>query len=234
MLLASSNAAAETEVSQPLVYGYVRSGAVRPRRESETIEPQQIAIRAWAGRSVRQVSVWPPDLGVPTTIPLFNRPRGRDLWATVRAGDTIVAARFDRLFGTPEDAHACLTQARQTGVHICALDIGGGNLKLEQSAPALAILLAVATTKYRHSLDQKVIKQGQAERRRFRGGHVPFGFRVADKGTLVRDEVQQAFIAQLRQMRQEGMTYDELEKFARAQDHRLTGPGIHKILARSN
>lgn len=216
------------------IYGYVRSGRDRPRRATELIAPQQEAINAWAVREQKDVTIWRPDLRAGAALPLFQRPRGKELQAALRHGDTIVAARFDRLFGDPLDAHKTLVHARQLGIHVRALDVADGRHDLERNPSTLAILSAfTADSDFQRSLDQKAVKQDQAQQGRYRGGTVPFGSRVADDGALVRDEAQQEFISELRRCRRQGLTYEKLATFSEAHGHSLTAAGIRKILNRS-
>ncbi len=63
--------------------------------------------------------------GVSGSVPLVQRPEGARLWAGLRRGDTVVAAKLDRLFRSALDALQAVEDLKTRGVSLVLLDLGG-------------------------------------------------------------------------------------------------------------
>ncbi|MHC2019981.1 recombinase family protein [Methylobacterium sp. CM6247] len=215
------------------VYGYVRSRELRARHASDQIEPQRLALDAWAASAGIIFDEVYVERGFGADCPLFKRTQGKAALARLQPNDVLVAARFDRLFGAAEDAHASLALARQQKFAICALDVHGGQSGLETDESLATILMALAGgTKYAVSLERKAAKNRQSELGRYKGGRVPFGYLVNSEGGLVPDPAQQDFLTQLHRMKLSNATGEQMRQAALEQGFSLTAAGIGKILKR--
>ncbi|KQP04533.1 hypothetical protein ASF26_10360 [Methylobacterium sp. Leaf93] len=201
---------------------------------SDQIEPQRLALDAWAasvGIIFDDVYV---ERGFGADCPFNKRTQGKAALARLQPNDVLVAARFDRLFGGAEDAHASLALARQRKFAIRALDVRGGQAELETDESLANILLALAGgTRYAVSLKRKAVKDKQSELGRYKGGRVPFGYLVDPEGRLVPDPAQRAFVSQLHRMKLSEATGEQMRLAALEQGFTLTTAGIGKILKRS-
>lgn len=196
---------------------------------------QRGELTAWAetrGLTFTEVLV---EVGSDVNVSLFKRPQGKAVLERMRDGDWLVAARFDRLFGLPEDAHESLALARKAKFEVHALDVDAGRWCLAKNRPLNTILIAfVDGTRYGQSLLRKAVKANEAALGKYRGGRPPFGFRVGPGGVLEEVADEQTFIMQLHEMRAQNFSYEKLQQFGVERGYRLTGPGIRKILMRES
>jgi len=217
----------------PRIYGYVGSCEQRPRSPKDLIEPQQEALDAWAsGASVAFAHVF-VERGFDKGCALFEREQGKAALRRMRPGDRLIAARFERLFASPEHAHASLALARERKFAVCALDVDAGRLRLEGSRSLDAILLALAAdTTYARSLQGKAVKGEAVKLGRYRGGQPPFGYSIGANRELVPVPEELAFIAQLHRMKADKFTLEQMRQAGLELSHDLTRAGIGKILKR--
>ncbi len=94
-----------------MLLGYVRvSTAEQAADDRSSLENQEKIIRGFAmakGFSQFDTSVY-SDPGVSASIPLRQRPAGKELLETAKAGDTIIASKLDRMFRSASDALSML------------------------------------------------------------------------------------------------------------------------------
>ena len=105
------------------VYGYCRVSTDR-QLDGTSIEEQKRRIR----RAAAMLGVDDPaifsDEATSGSIPLGQRPQGQHMLAHLQSGDTVIAAKLDRMF---RDATDALVQARTLGearVNLILLDLG--------------------------------------------------------------------------------------------------------------
>ncbi|WP_232629617.1 recombinase family protein [Methylobacterium sp. Leaf118] len=219
----------------PRLYGYVRSREQRPRSPKDSLKQQSDELTAWAGRRGLVFFEVMFEQGSDVHVPLFKRPQGKAVLERMQDGDWLVAARFDRLFGLPEDAHESLTLARERKFEVHALDVDAGRWCLAKSRALNTVLIAFAGyTRYGQSLQRKAVKANEATLGKYRGGRPPFGFQVGPAGVLEEVADEQTFIMQLHEMRAQNFSYKKLQQFGVERGYHLTGPGIRKILMRES
>lgn len=169
--------------------------------EGESLEVQQRQIEGWChmqGIVFDQVFV---ESGVSGSIPITDRPEGRHLWDVLRAGDTIIAAKLDRLFRSALDALQTVEKLKAKSVSLVLLDLGGDISGNGLSKLFLTIAAAFAEAE-RDRIRERVSqsKKDQRSRGRYLGGRVPFGYRVVDGG-LVEDPEEIAIVDFARERR---------------------------------
>ena len=64
------------------------------------------------------------DPGVSGATPVSERPGGKELLATVRTGDTVVASKLDRMFRSAIDALQVAQNFKKRGINLVLLDMG--------------------------------------------------------------------------------------------------------------
>jgi DNA invertase Pin-like site-specific DNA recombinase len=218
---------------RPRLYGYVRSREQRPRSPKDSLRQQSGELTAWAERRGLAFTEVMIEQGSDVHVPLFKRPQGKAVFERMQAGDWLVAARFDRLFGLPEDAHESLTLARKRKFEVHALDVDAGHWCLAKSRALNTVLIAFADdTRYGQSLQRKAVKANEAALGKYRGGRPPFGFRVGPGGVLEEVAAEQAFIVQLHAMHAQKFSLEKMRQAGLTLGHSLTRPGILKIVKR--
>ncbi|MFZ6765238.1 recombinase family protein [Pseudoroseomonas sp. WGS1072] len=187
------------------VVGYCRVSTVQQADAGESLLVQQRQIEGWchmAGQTLSEVFV---ERGVSGSLPLAERPEGSRLWTSLRAGDTVVVAKLDRLFRSALDALQAVEALKQRGVHLVLLDLGGDISGNGLSRLFLTIAAAFAEAE-RDRIRERItqVKRDQRGRGRYLGGKVPFGFRPTAEGGLEAVPEEQAVIATACQLRSKG------------------------------
>lgn len=108
-----------------MIYGYIRVSSTGQAGEDKTsLSEQQKKIEAAAtvmGAAVERVF---EDPGVSGGLPISKRPEGALLWAALKSGDTLIAAKLDRLFRNLGDAAQTITALADQGIDLVCLDMG--------------------------------------------------------------------------------------------------------------
>ena len=113
-------------------------------------------------------------------IPFAERPEGGKLWAELRKGDTLVAAKLDRMFRSAADCLAVVEAFKARGVSLFLLDLNGGADDVSGNGIARLFLTIVAAFAEfeRDRIGERIraTKRQQKARGEYLGGRPPFGF----------------------------------------------------------
>lgn len=144
------------------------------------------------------------DPSVSGSIPLRNRPAGSQLFADAKSGDTIIAAKLDRLFRSASDALVTVEDLQKRGVDVILADIGLEPVTSNGMAKLLFSLLSTFA-EFERSRIMERMTEGRAAKRARGGplGRAPFGFKIVGKGptsTLVPDEREQEVLAVVKEL----------------------------------
>ncbi|MGK2911245.1 MAG: recombinase family protein [Sphingobium sp.] len=187
------------------VYGYCRVSTDKQSEEGESLGVQERQIQGWcmiAGETLTETFV---EKGVSASIPLAKRPQGAALLAILRNGDTIVAARLDRVFRSALDALQTVEAMQKKKIRVIIIE-GLGDITGNGMAKAFLTISAAFAELERDTIRERVttVKADQRDRGRYLGGKVPFGFRV-EEGALVEVPEEQAVTVDIRSMRASGL-----------------------------
>jgi putative DNA-invertase from lambdoid prophage Rac len=216
------------------VYGYCRVSTTRQANEGESLDVQRRQIEGYAlmhGFTVDEVFV---EEGVSGSIPVQERPLGAALFAKLAKGDVLVAAKLDRMFRSALDALQVVEALKARGVKLHLIDLGGDIAGNGLSKLFLTIAAAFAEAE-RDRIRERVgqVKADQKARGRFLGGSRPFGFNVIERDDgveLVRDETEQAAIADMVAMRAQGLALRPIAEAMRAKGHAISHEGVARVL----
>lgn len=213
------------------VYGYARVSTTRQAAEGESLDVQRRMVEGWChmqGKALDGVFV---EEGVSGSVPLAERPQGAAMMAGLVKGDTIVAAKLDRLFRSALDALQMVEDLKRRGVSLVLLDLGGDIASNGMSKLFLTIAAAFAEAE-RDRIRERIatVKADQKARGRYLGGIVPFGWRLGDDGDLVEDEAQQAAIRRMVELRQAGQPLRAIADAMKAEGVNVSHEGVKKIV----
>jgi putative DNA-invertase from lambdoid prophage Rac len=214
-------------------YGYARVSTDRQADDGESLGTQQRTIEGYAmmqGLALDRVFV---ERGVSGSKPLAERPQGERLLATLKAGDTVITPKLDRMFRSALDALDVLGQLQKRGISLHMIDLGGDVTGNGISKLVFTILSAVAEAE-RDRIRERIrdVKADQRKRHRYLGGTVPFGWRVADDGELVEVPDQQAAIRRAQQLRRDGQSLRAIASALAEDGVRLSHEGVKGIVSR--
>lgn len=214
------------------IYAYVRVSTARQASEGESLEVQRrqidgyLAMNGWAADRVFV------EEGVSGAKPLAERPQGALLLQTLKAGDTLVAAKLDRVFRSALDALQMTETLRLKGVGLHLIDLGGDVSGNGLSKLFLTIAAAFAEAE-RDRIRERVqnTKADQKERGRFLGGRRPFGFTVGADGNLEKNAEEQEAIRKAKRMRKAGKSLRAIAETLRSDGHRISHEGVARIVS---
>jgi putative DNA-invertase from lambdoid prophage Rac len=222
----------------PRTFGYVRVSTDMQAEEGQSLEVQQRQIEGWAMQRGTSLDAIHVEAGISGAVPFSDRPEGGKLWAELRKGDTLVAAKLDRCFRSASDCLAVVEALKDRGVSLFLLDLNGGADDVSGNGIArlfLTIVSAFAEFE-RDRIGERIraTKRQQRGRREYLGGVVPFGYRLSpDSRTLVEDAAQQEAIKRIMELRSEGLSGYKISDALKATGIRLSHVSVLKILDRT-
>ena len=156
-------------------YGYCRVSTAAQASEGESLDVQRRQLEGWAHMQGQRLDAVFVERGISGSVPLVQRPEGARLWAGLRRGDTVVAAKLDRLFRSALDALQAVEELKDRGVALVLLDLGGDISGNGLSKLFLTIAAAFAEAE-RDRIRERVaqVKRDQRQRGRYLGGRVPY------------------------------------------------------------
>jgi putative DNA-invertase from lambdoid prophage Rac len=124
--------------------------------------------------------------GVSGSTPLADRPQGKHLLETAKAGDVIITPRLDRAFRSASDALGTLEELKADGIGLHMIDLGGDVTGNGISKLVFTILSAVAENERDRIRDRiREVKRHLASQGVYGGGERPFGYDVMDRLDLI-------------------------------------------------
>lgn len=171
---------------------------------------QERQLRGWAAQHEREIAQVVIEPGVSGSIPFNERPEGTRLWADLRPGDVLVAAKLDRMFRSASDCLSVVEAFKGRGVSLYLLDLNGGADDVSGNGIArlfLTIVSAFAEFE-RDRIGERIraTKRAQKARGEYLGGKPPFGFAYDADHNLVEVPKQQRAIRRIRKLRAEGLS----------------------------
>lgn len=212
------------------VYGYTRVSTTKQADEGLSLDVQRRQIDGYAhmhGFELTEVLV---EEGVSGSKPVTQRPVGAALFAKLKDGDVVIAAKLDRMFRSALDALNVVEDLKRRRVKLHLLDLGGDISGNGLSKLFLTIAAAFAEAE-RDRIVERITqtKADQRQQQRFLGGRRPFGFNVID-GNLVPDEKEQRGIDLIWKLRAQGYSLRDIAAQARAEGHAVSHVTVARVL----
>lgn len=173
-----------------MIHGYTRVSTERQAADDRSsLEDQERRIRAIALLKDEELTMW-SDPGVSGTLPLAKRPGGQQMLARLQPGDTVVAAKLDRLFRNVEDALVQSRAWREQNVDLILTDMGTESVTSSLTGRLYFTMLAAFAEFEKGRIAERIQEGRIAKRARggFAGGRAPMGTRVIGAGREARLE----------------------------------------------
>lgn len=167
---------------------------------------QRAAIETYAKRHGLTITSWHEDAGVSGAAGIEARPGLAAAIATLRKGDTLIAAKRDRVSRDTFLAAVIDRAVSRKGATITSADgVGNG----DTAADAFMRSVMSAAAEFERGLIRQRTKSAMAAKRRAgeRVGTIPFGWCLGDDNTLVPVAEEQRVIEQIIRCRAAGMSY---------------------------
>ena len=221
-------------------YGYIRVSTAEQAGDDRTsLDTQRRRIEGLASALGLTLDGVFSEPGVSGSKPLRERPEGARLWATLKPGDRIIAAKLDRLFRSAADALATAEELKARYVELYLLDMGTEPVTGAGGVARLFFgMLALVAEFERERIAERMTEGKRAKRQR--GGHVggqrPFGYQVAGTGreaSLQPVPEEQDAIGRIQAARAAGMSLRRIAAQMRDQGHRISHQGVKRVLERA-
>lgn len=190
------------------VYAYARVSTLQQANDGDSLDAQVKQVLGYAssrGLELNDEGVF-VEKGVSGGQEFGSRPAGSKLLACLAYGDIVIFPKLDRGFRNTRDALNVLHTLKEKGVSVHSIDLGGDVTGNGVGAIIFTILSAFATFE-RERIASRIseVKQMRKAQGYFVGGRRAFGFDVVD-GKKVRNEVEQALIAEMKGKREAGFS----------------------------
>ena len=195
-----------------MLLGYARvSTSEQAADDRSSLENQEKIIRGFAmakGFTQFDTSIF-SDPGVSASIPLRNRPAGKELLETAKAGDTIIASTMDRMFRSAGDATNMIEIFREKKIDLVLFNMGSEPVGTSAVGQFIFTALAAVAQLERTLIKERMTsgKKAKKDKGGHIGGRTPYGFRVVGKGRearLEKDEAEQKIIARVQGLLHDG------------------------------
>ena len=218
-----------------LTYAYCRVSTDAQAEDGQSLEVQRRQLEGWAmqrGATLDGVHV---EAGVSGAVPFHERLEGGKLWAELRKGDVLVAAKLDRMFRSASDCLAVVEAFKARGVSLFLLDLNGGADDVSGNGIARLFLTIVAAFAAfeRDRIGERIraTKQAQKARGEYLGGRAPFGFIYDDAKRLQPVPEQQAVLRRIRKLAGDGLTPRKISLTLAMNGVKLSHVTVGKIIA---
>ena len=216
-------------------FGYVRVSSDAQAEDGQSLDVQQRQLEGWAMQRGQQLDVVVVEPGVSGAIPFHERPEGAKLWASLTKGDTLVAAKLDRLFRSAADCLAVVEAFKARGVSLFLLDLNGGADDVSGNGIArlfLTIVSAFAEFE-RDRIGERIrqTKRAQKARGEYLGGKPPFGFSYDAEHRLVPVPEQQRALRRIKKLAADGLSPYRISAALANNGVKLSHVTVRKIIA---
>jgi len=135
---------------------------------------------------------------------LFKRPAGAELMRIARKGDTVIAAKLDRMFRNSTDALVTAERFKEEGIHLVLFDLGYEPITSDGMSKLVFTIFAALADAERMRINER-ISEGKAKKRA-KGGlthRIPaYGYRRVGQGReamMEIDPAEQQILARIKQ-----------------------------------
>jgi DNA invertase Pin-like site-specific DNA recombinase len=210
------------------VFGYCRVSTTE-QNDGTSLESQVAAVKLAGATAVFQ------DEGVSGGTPLSDRPAGAKLMEAIQPGDTIVAAKLDRLFRSSLDALATVDDFKTRGIKLILVDMGVAPVN-ENGVARLFFTMLAAFADFERGRIAERTAEGRAAKAARGGatGTTPFGYRKIGIGKSAMLEAipeQQEAIARMKDLRSTGLSLRAIADAIQGEfGFTITAPTVDRIV----
>lgn len=196
-------------------YGYIRVSSVE-QIKGTSLDAQTREIRAYSelkGITLVDVVIDPAIKG---EIPINERPQGRRLVEAIEAKaiDTVIICKLDRAFRSASDCLNRVEEWEKKGISLHIINYAGQVVDTSNPMGKLWLTLMAGFAEFEKNLIKERCSNGRASRKaegKATGG-TPFGYRKDSNNYLVPDKAEQAIIAEIKGLKEEGLSYNAIAR----------------------
>jgi DNA invertase Pin-like site-specific DNA recombinase len=221
------------------VIAYTRVSTDKQAEQGYGLDVQRKAIRAWAKAGGHKVTAWYSDEGLSGSNGLDTRPGLSAAFSALETGaaDALVVGKLDRLARKLVSQETWIERVEQAGrkvISVAEPDHGEDEMRV------LIRQVLGAFAEYERAVIRKRLAGGRAEKAAQGGyayGGPPYGWR-AEAGELVRESAEQDVLAEMRELRDGGLSFGAVatrlnERGLRARRGQWHAQTVSRALARA-
>lgn len=179
-----------------MILGYVRVSSMEQAAPHKTsMQEQENIIMGYAmtqGVDRFGVQVF-SDAGVSGAVKMTSRPGGSALLEAVQEGDTVIAAKMDRIFRSSLDALHTIEFLKAKGANLVLFDMGIQSVMRDGPSKLFFTMLAAFADFERGRINERITSGKMLKKKK--GGHVggcaPFGYRIDGRGPSAKLEINE-------------------------------------------
>lgn len=193
-----------------MILGYTRVSTTEQAANGTTsLQEQERIIRGYAmtrGITAFDLQIF-TDAGISGSMPLKLRPAGADLIEMAKPGDTLVAAKLDRMFRNSIDAMKTYEFCLQNKIDLVLFDLGIEPVTKEGTmSKVIYTVMAAFADLDRSRIRERMLdgKKAKLARGGHAGGSPPFGWHISGQGRFAKlelDEGEQKVIREVLALR---------------------------------
>ena len=170
-----------------MLLGYVRVSTTEQAASNRTsLSEQERVINGFAmmrGIAGFDTTIF-KDPGISGATPLEQRPAGKELLDIAKPGDTVCAAKLDRMFRSAIDALKTAEELKKKGIHLVLLDMGDQPVTSNGMAECFFTMAAAFAQLERTRIAERMRdgRNAKADKGGHIGGPPPYGFSKVGKG----------------------------------------------------
>ena len=197
------------------VYGYTRV-STEDQVENTSLEDQARQIKGIAITHNLELDHIYEERGVSGAVPLLRREEGCKL-AFLRAGDTVIVSKLDRMFRDARDALNVIGDWEEAGINLIINGYGNVMDKSNPNGRFMLEIMAVFSGEERRRIRERVLAGRRAKQQAggFLGGEPPFGYSRSGNGRnsrLRENPEEQDAIITMKAARLKGHSYRDIVK----------------------
>jgi DNA invertase Pin-like site-specific DNA recombinase len=201
---------------------YIRVSTMDQAEHGVSLDAQEQRLRSYAAAQGLSVVAVLREEAISGTVPLSERPEGRELVGLVTSGNAahVVALKLDRLFRSAVDALQTTAEWDRRGVSLHLVDMGGQSLNTGSAMGRMMLTMLAGFAQFERDLTAERTKAALAHKRDAGTAYSPTPYGKVREGETLRDDAtEQSILARIRAMRAKGLA---LRRIA----DRLNGEGI--------
>lgn len=201
------------------IYGYIRVSTVDQADEGESLPTQAKKIMSYAElMDLEPVTHIFKEAGISGSIPLAERPAGKDMFQMLQTGDTVIATKLDRTFRNALDALNTVEFFKRHKISLYLMDMQGDVVNGTTAKLIFTVLAAVAEST-RNRIRESIMETqaSMREDNRYMGGKLPYEcdvvistIRGAPEKTLVKNAERMENVIQMHIMHRNGLSLHEI------------------------
>ncbi len=197
------------------VYGYTRV-STEDQVENTSLEDQARQIKGIAITHNLELEHIYEERGVSGAVPLLRREEGCKL-AFLRAGDTVIVSKLDRMFRDARDALNVIGDWEEAGINLIINGYGNVMDKSNPNGRFMLEIMAVFSGEERRRIRERVLagRRDKQQAGGFLGGEPPFGYSRSGNGRnsrLRENPEEQDAIITMKAARLKGHSYRDIVK----------------------